>query len=306
MNIAYNLIDFIKMYYFDSNIPMYLFFGEKCIFCMPQQTDITYPPQKYIHDFLISTKRLSYCTTEYGISFCSLKIDYTENRFLVFGPITSIPYTTSDLQHIYKDYTIPIDNRPEFNLFLRQIPCLSLTALLKKCIFLNYCLHKETLNMKQFSEMKDIFSDPMTITDASFLETTYQTKENEHYNQTYAIEEQLLNLVRTGDYEGLKDLEFSDSNFHTGVTASTALRQLKNNIIITTTLCTRAAIDGGVDYDTAYQLSDYFIQASDRLTSTDQLNGLLAKISYTFAEKVARAKTPTSSDGRMQKAIHYI
>ena len=47
MKDSYNLIDFIKMYYLDSNIPMYLFEGGNCIFCMPKQTDLTYPPEKY-------------------------------------------------------------------------------------------------------------------------------------------------------------------------------------------------------------------------------------------------------------------
>lgn len=306
MKDTYNLIDFIKMYYLDSNIPMYLFEDEKCIFCMPKQTDLTYPPKKYLQDLLVSTKRISYCITEYGICFCALKIDYTENRFLIFGPVTSVPYMTSDLQHLYRDYTVPMDSRPKFNLFLRQIPCISLTSLLKKCIFLNYCLHEEILNIEQLTEADTIFSEPVAIENTSFLEETYLTKENELHNQTYAIEEQILKLVRTGDYEEFKNFQFSESNFHLGVTGSTALRQLKNNIIITTTICTRAAIDGGLDYDTAYQLSDYFIQSSDRLTSIDRLTDLLAKVSYTFAEKVAHAKTPISSDGRIQKAIRYI
>lgn len=62
---------------------------------------------------------------------------------------------------------------------------------------------------------------------------------------------------------------------------------------------TGAAIEGGLDYDTAYQLSDYFIQFSERLTSADRLTDLLGKVSYTFAEKVAQSKTPSpeSADG---------
>ena len=115
-----------------------------------------------------------------------------------------------------------------------------------------------------------------------------------------------MKLVRTGNCDGFKEFMYSESNFHIGVTGSTALRQLKNNIIITTTLCTRAAIEGGLDYDTAYQLSDYFIQSSERLTSAARLTDLLSKVSYTFAEKVAQSKTPVSTDERMQKAIRYI
>ncbi len=306
MKETYSLINFIKTYYLDSNIPMYLFSDEKCIFCMPEQNDLTYPPLEYRRKLFSLADRISYCTTAYGIIFCSLKLDYSENGHLVFGPITTVPYSNSDLQHLYKDYMIPNDKHADFDRFLRQIPCLSLASLLKKCIFLNYCLHKEILQLDQLTTSEQILSDNNITTDASILEKTYQKKENEQHNQTYILEEQILKLVRTGDCEGFKHFEYSESNFHTGITGSTALRQLKNNIIITTTLCTRAAIEGGLDYDTAYQLSDYFIQSSERLTSAERLNALLEKVSYTFTEKVAQSKMPVSSDGRIQKAIQYI
>lgn len=273
---------------------------------MPVQTELTYPPKKYLLDFLTSVKRISCITTEYGTFFCSLKVDYLENGVLIFGPLTNVPYAVSDLRNLYKDYMVSNEASSEFNLFLRQIPCLSLISLLKKCLFLNYCLHEEILTIEELAEKDPSIPGTAPITDTSFLEETYQTKENEQHNQTYAIEEQVLKLIRTGDCEGLRNFAFNDSNFHLGITGSTALRQLKNNIIITTTICTRAAIEGGLDYDTAYQLSDYFIQASERLTSFDRLSDLLSKVSYTFAEKVAQTKTPISSDECIQKAIRYI
>ena len=303
----YSLINFIKAYYPDSNIPMYLFSDEKCIFCMPEQDELTYPPFQYLQELFSGSERITYCTTEYGIMFCSLRLNHCKNGYIVFGPVTTVPYSDSDLQRLYKDYMVSNDSRSDFNSFLRQIPCLSLSSLLKKCIFLNYCLHEELLSLEQLTSIGQVSSENDVMSDASLLlEETYQKKENEQHNQTYILEEEILKLVRTGDCEGFKKFAYSESNFHIGVTGSTALRQLKNNIIITTTLCTRAAIDGGLDYDTAYQLSDYFIQSSERLTSADRLTDLLGKISYTFAEKVAQAKTPVSTDERMQKAIRYI
>lgn len=274
---------------------------------MPEQNELTHPPFQYLRELFSGSDRITYCTTEYGIMFCSLRLNHWKNSYIVFGPITTVPYSDSDLQHLYKDYMVSNDSRLDFNSFLRQIPCLSLPSLLKKCIFLNYCLHEETISLDQLTSVGQTFSENDVTTDASLLlEETYHKKENEQHNQTYILEEQLLKLVRTGNCEGFKEFMYSESNFHIGVTGSTALRQLKNNIIITTTLCTRAAIEGGLDYDTAYQLSDYFIQSSERLTSADRLTDLLGKVSYTFAEKVAQSKTPISTDERMQKAIRYI
>ena len=301
------LITFMRMYYPDSNIPVYLFSDETCIFCLPEQSPLTHPPVQYLHKLFSSRERISYHSTEYGIIFCSLKLNSSNNEHLIFGPVTEIPYTNSDLQHLYKDYTIPNEYHSEFQLFLQRIPCFSLTSLLRKCIFLNYCLHKEVISIDRLTASSQTKSDSTLETDTSlFTEENYHKKENEEYNQTYAIEEQLLKLVRTGNCNGLMNLEFNDSNFHTGVTGSTALRQLKNNCIITTTICTRAAIDGGLDYATAYHLSDYFIQTAERLNTAEQLYNLLGKISYIFTEKVAQTKIPVSSDERLQKAIQYI
>ena len=155
--------------------------------------------KKYIDHLLDSSKRISYCTTEYGIFFCSLKVDYPKNGTIVFGPLTNIPYTESDLQQLYRDYTVPNNDCTGFHRFLRQIPCLSMNSLLKKCLFFNYCLHGELLTLDQL--ISSDASMQTTLTDASLLEETYQTKENEQHNQTYAIEEQILNLVKTGNYQ---------------------------------------------------------------------------------------------------------
>lgn len=64
MKKTHNLIDFIKMYYVDSNIPMYLYTGESCTFSMPEQDDLTYPPAKYLMELFTSGNRISYIVSE--------------------------------------------------------------------------------------------------------------------------------------------------------------------------------------------------------------------------------------------------
>lgn len=169
-------------------------------------------------------------------------------------------------------------------------------------MFLNYCIYEEVKNPSDFLLSN---SSPKTLS-PEIVQMNYDKKENYVYNKSYVIEEAILKLVRTGNVEGFHSLQFNNDNFHIGVTSNNAIRQLKNNIIINTTLCTRAAIDGGLEYDTAYELSDYFIQLAEQTDNPDILYGILDKTSYTFAEKVAQAQTPFSTDARLQKAIQYI
>ena len=130
-------------------------------------------PGQYTEELLDSGKRISYCTTKYGIFFCSLKIDHLKNGALIFGPVTNIPYTESDLQQLYRDYTVPNSERRDFNSFLRQIPCLSMNSLLKKCLFLNYCIHEELLTLEHLTASESDTSMQISLTDASLLEETY-------------------------------------------------------------------------------------------------------------------------------------
>lgn len=57
MEKIYSLINFIKAYYPDSNIPMYLFSDEKCIFCMPEQNELTHPPFQYLRELFSGSDR---------------------------------------------------------------------------------------------------------------------------------------------------------------------------------------------------------------------------------------------------------
>lgn len=298
MKDSYNLIDFIKMYYLDSNIPMYLLKVET-VSSVCRNRRISHIPGEIYRGASGSGKKNFILHHEIWHFFCSLKIDHLKNGALIFGPVTNIPYTESDLQQLYRDYTVPNSERRDFNSFLRQIPCLSMNSLLKKCLFLNYCIHEELLTLEHLTASESDASMQISLTDASLLEETYQTKENEQHNQTYAIEEQILRLVRTGNYRGFKNIEFSDSNYHLGITGSTALRQLRNDIIITTTICTRAAIEGGLDYDSAYKLSDYFIQSSERLNSIERLYDLLSKVGYSFCGKSSKFKST-----RLHRRMH--
>ena len=194
------------------------------------------------------------------------------------------------------------ENKEEFHNFLKRIPHISKSSLLSKLVFLNYCIYKEVLTPSDFLPDKvlpETFSPEIT-------QLNYDKKENYIYNKSYVLEETILKLVRTGNLEGFHNLPFNNDNYHTGITGDNAIRQLKNNIIISTTLCTRAAIDGGLEYATAYELSDHFIQLAEQTNNPDILYELSYNICYTFAEKVAQAQTPTSTDERLQKAVQYI
>ena len=69
------------------------------------------------------------------------------------------------------------------------------------------------------------------------------------------------------------------------------LRQSKNAIIAQVTLVTRAAVDGGMDAEAAFSLSDYFIQQIEICTTSDEVYSLSGEMYQTFVQKVHDART---------------
>lgn len=83
--------------------------------------------------------------------------------------------------------------------------------------------------------------------------------------------------------------EPSEGNY--GILAkNNPMRSLKNLLITSATLLTRAAIDGGMDTEIAYTLSDSYIQLIEEFNTVNDLNNLRITMSCDFADRVSNLK----------------
>ena len=88
-----------------------------------------------------------------------------------------------------------------------------------------------------------------------------------------AYEEELYSFVRSGRYKEI--VEFLQNNpytGHQGSLADTMLRHQKNMVISSVAFASRAAVDGGLEYDTAMTIADGYIQ---RVEMAQERNALL-------------------------------
>lgn len=306
MNSITDIQNYLNLLYLDTNIPSYLYEKESVISSNPEQTDLTMPPRQYLRKLSCSFSHVTYCSTDYGIYYGCVRLSQFSDHRLVFGPVSKVSYSDAELHKLYIDYVIPQDAQEAFRSFLQFIPQMSLVAFLTKLVFINYCLNQEILSVQDFLPVDSLVADSCSFGTSNIIEKTFHQKEDFYHNKSYEIETLILTLIRTGNTDGIRMMSVNDSTIHMGVMGPTPLRELKNTMIITTTLATRAAIEGGLDCDTAYRLSDEFIQDTERLQSPDSLYELQAKIPYIFAEKVQEAQIPTSSNTAVQKAVRFI
>lgn len=296
------LQNFLELYYSDSNIPLYLYDKSKPVLCVPSQDESTYPPKCYFNELLAkSDDDIAYIFTEYGACFGRVHINAGADLSLITGPVFCAPVSEREMRLLSHDYVIKSADYAAFKAFIQAIPVTSTNTFLTKLIFLCYCF-----NGKRFS-LFDLAGGESDVSKANNApDAVYDFKQEGIHNRSFDIENEALNLIRRGDVAGVKNITVNLDSINAGVLASSSLRQMKNNIIVTTTLATRAAIDGGADTDLAYKASDSFIQAAENTDNAASLWQLMAQICPYFAGMVADGSLPRTSDEIISHAIRYI
>lgn len=83
------------------------------------------------------------------------------------------------------------------------------------------------------------------------------------------------------------------------------LRSAKNKAIASITMAGRASIDGGLEHNMAFTLSNHFIQKVENTTSLQDIKKLIISVFKTYAELVSKAQVNGLSK-YVIKTIHYI
>lgn len=125
-------------------------------------------------------------------------------------------------------------------------------------------------------------------------------------HNTLELEQNLLSMVENGRVEDLEKLFRQPVQGRSGVLASNALRQQKNLIICTATLVSRAAIRGGLDTQSAFALSDLYIQQAELLNNFEELTRLNARMVLDYASRVAQVDGLSRSNPHIRKARAFI
>ena len=117
----------------------------------------------------------------------------------------------------------------------------------------------------------------------------------------------MLEAVRQGDLAlARKCMEILDKTGQAGKLSPNPLRQAQIIFISYITQITRAAMDGGVEEDLAYAMSDSYIQTSEKCTALSQIDRLRARALMDFTNAVRHKKDSPPYSKAVRRAIGYI
>jgi len=137
-------------------------------------------------------------------------------------------------------------------------------------------------------------------------ETRFDIKEANGFFDGYQYEQQLWYTVETGNTVRLERLMLQGSMLPVSHVASNALRQAKNLGIVSISLATRAAIRGGLDTETAYQLSDRYMNKIEECTDINSVNALFPAMLTDFTSRVADSRLPRNLSPDIYRCVQFI
>ena len=142
-----------------------------------------------------------------------------------------------------------------------------------------------------------------------WYETELKSSELETLHRPPTVEYSLYTAVKTGDMETVVANCKEDAFIHlegTGVLSRNALTNIKYHFVVTAAMLTRYCIDGGLEPEQAYRLSDFYILKMDTCTTVRQIADLHHEMAKDFTGKMVLQKKSSILSKPVVQCVDYI
>ncbi|WP_096271077.1 AraC family transcriptional regulator [Paucisalibacillus globulus] len=139
-----------------------------------------------------------------------------------------------------------------------------------------------------------------------FLMTRQENEESFFAHPSYQLEQELLHWITQANVEKAKIVLDKINNLERARLSSNPVRSLKNSLICSCTLFTRAIIKAGVTPEYAFDLSDVYIREVEKVDTSKELKKLEYEMVITFIKAVSDYRRDPYQNDVVDKAIHYI
>jgi len=147
---------------------------------------------------------------------------------------------------------------------------------------------------------------PLLTEQQHFLSSRMHYLREGFVHPPFDYETELLESIRLGDENRAMDAMRKINEQEGATLASYPLRSKKNALIASCTLFTRAIIKGGVDPETAFQLSDALILEIEKVGEIDRLIQFEYEMLLQFIAVMKREKETLSYSHIVNLSVYYI
>lgn len=299
------LLDLLPLQKDLFHIPFYLYEGNLCVKkAEPFPLSCPYMDAS-LPAFAEASDKPSYYFSKDLLLYGSIPVTNT-NYTLIVGPARASALTATNIHNILISsypYVKP-DQAEELTHYLNNCAIISFEMFLPILCSLHGFINNEIISSEDLlgniSEMDDSIRSQMIETDKT------HTYEEQPRHSSIDFEARIMFYVSQGMCEKFKSLP--SYHHEMGSLAHTSIRHYQNALIILNTLSQRAAILGGLNPETAYQLGEIYIQKIETCKNIYDVMALNKDyaICMDYCERVAAIRYPKTNNGKINAAMHFI
>ncbi len=305
-----NTQDFCELFFSATNIPIaYYSNTEKLITSFSvfePSLELNIPGHLFYSMKQAAKNPYAFISDSQGF-YGSVRLESTD-EYVVIGPVFNIPVSDNLIREFIHENAISIKYRANVTQFLQNTPLLSYNQFLTKLQFLHFCLNG--LKISIFDHLGLTASKYNDNIASRHSRQSYEKKETLDFHDTYQFEQQMLDYVKNGETDKLKNFLYSSVNttpLKEGILADSPLRQSKNIFIgITTMIGKQGAIAGGLDVEQVYQLIDVYIQECEKLRTIEDITNLQLTMIIDFCERVRHNHIPIGFSKEIFMCLNFI
>lgn len=250
---------------------------------------------------------IGYYTAQF---FYSYGIVNYEDYSIISGPTRLTSARVQELRELAFLAGVPSEETDAFVSDMRAVISLPLESLLQMLLSVNFFLNEEMLEITDLTIREDeqqMYNAQLGREqaehryDQDLLDPVAQEVHN-----TYRTEQTLLDLIEKGDVSALDEWLKDAPAVRPGSIAPDQLRQVKNTLIVTATLASRAAVRGGMDVEDAFSLSDAYIRKCELLHTPDRIINLQYHMVLDFTSQVSNLKLHGNSSALAAAVAEYV
>lgn len=292
-----------------SKTPIKLFFESNLVqsfhpYDNTLEFDLTVP---YVDKLLGTKQPMNYCVTTDLLIIGMVKTKATPYS-IVIGPMSigKVSETTARKIITSGKYPLKLDQISDLYNYLHMLPNAHLGQFISILALLYANINHEIISVDDVIK-PDAEYDIEKEVESNMLEQDEKTSfQGIQRRNPYEFEQEMFFCIRHGLTSRLKSLATTARITETGILANDPLRNTKNAIIILNSLSLRAAIAGGLNKETAYQLGTIYIQKTEACIDLKQLSAISHTLRLDYCERVREIHFPHYNDQTILKALHYI
>lgn len=284
------ITDLMHILFNSTNMPMCLVKDKKAILSLPVTASGVYT-ESYLdicildYNVRCQNKEEKYYALLINPGYMISVFMISDDMYLVLGPGILHKLSLNEIMP-WSESLLYTDNKDAMEQFFLQLEATTILKFMNTLSTAVYFFNNRIVKAEEI-----LLLDPIRYAGAAQSNLTkyvFEAKEYDRFHTSHSLESQITDAVKTGNVELLKNSLNSSYIGKLGVLSLNKERQIRYMFVTVVAVMMRAAVRGGVNYETACSLADNYCQRMDKIEDLYLIESLQTEVMFGFCNEVAK------------------